>query len=150
MLLFQHDSLPLLVALWADNNIVTTLYNYHGPEICMEGSVLLQRRKVGKTREREKMEVQCPMQNRDYSWTFHWIDKGNGKEAICDLKGSSKLHNWSPKLVLHLMNMHNANTYLLYKQLHELHTPDRVLLDMKVLMSKLTHALYQHGELMQK
>ena len=58
---FQHDSLPLLVALWADNNIVTMLSNYHGPEICIEGSGLLQRRKVGKKREHEKTEVQCPM-----------------------------------------------------------------------------------------
>ena len=72
---FQHDTLPLLVALWADNNIVTTLSNYHGPEICTKGSGLLRRRKVGKKREREKTEVQCPMQNRNYSWTFHWIER---------------------------------------------------------------------------
>ena len=83
---FQHKPLPLLVALWADNNIVTMLSNYHGPEICIEGSGLLQRRKVGKKREREKTEVQCPMQNCDYSLTFHYIDKGNGKEAKFDLK----------------------------------------------------------------
>ena len=30
------------------------------------------------------------VQNRDYSWTFHWIDKGNGKEAKFYLKGSGK------------------------------------------------------------
>ena len=58
---FQHDTLPLLVALWADNNIVTTLSNYHGPEICIKCSGLLRRRKVGTKREREKTEVQCPM-----------------------------------------------------------------------------------------
>jgi hypothetical protein len=147
---FQHKTKPLLVALWADNNIVTTLSNYHSPVICTEGSGLLRRRKVGKKREREKTEVQCPMQNRDYSETFHWIDKGNGKEAKYDLKGSSKLHNWSPKLVFRLMNMHDCNAYTLYKRLHELHTPERRLLDMSEAMSELTHALCQQGDPMRK
>jgi hypothetical protein len=143
---FQHKTLPLLVALWADNNIVTTLSNYHSPEICAEGSGVSRRRKVNKKREREKTEVRCPRQNRDYSAQFHWIDKGNGKEALFDLKGSSKLHNWSPKLVFRLMNMHNSNAYMLYRRLHELHTPDRRLLDKKATMAELTHVLCQHGE----
>ena len=90
------------------------------------------------------------MQNRDYSWTFHWIDKGNGKEVKFDLKGSSKLHNWSPKLVFRLMNMHDCNAYMLYKRLYELHTPERPLLDMSEAMSELTHALCQQGEPMRK
>ena len=81
------------------------------------------------------------MQNREYSWTFYWIDKGNGKEAKFDLKGSSKLHNWSPKLVFCLMNMHDCNAYMLYKRLHELHTPERPLLDISEAMAELTHAL---------
>jgi hypothetical protein len=147
---FQHKTLPLLVGLWADNNIVTTLSNYHSPEICAEGSGVLRRKKVNKVREREKSEVRCPMQNRDYSRQFHWIDKGNGKEAKFDLKGDSKLHNWSPKLVFRLFNMHDANAYLLYKRLHELHTPDRRLLDMKASMAELTHVLCQSGDPMRK
>ncbi len=29
--LFQHNYLPLLVALWSDNNIVRTMSNFHPP-----------------------------------------------------------------------------------------------------------------------
>ena len=46
--------------------------------------------------------------------------------------------------------MHDVNTYLLYKRLHEFHTPYCAVLNMKVSMSKLTHALCQRGEPMRK
>ena len=48
------------------------------------------------------------------------------------------------------MNMHDCNAYMLYKRLHELHTPERPLLDTTEAMSKLTHALWQHGASMRK
>ena len=38
---FQHTILPLVIGLWADNTIVTTLSNYHSPEICTKGRGLL-------------------------------------------------------------------------------------------------------------
>jgi hypothetical protein len=84
---FQHKILPLVVVLYVDNNNVTTLSNYHSPEVCAKGNGALQRRKVNRKREHKKTEVRCSRQNRDYSAKFHWIDKGYGKEAIYDLNG---------------------------------------------------------------
>jgi hypothetical protein len=61
---FQHTILPLVVALWADNNNVTTLSNYHSPAVCIKGNGVLQKRKV---------------------------NKGNGNGTLYDPKGSSLL-----------------------------------------------------------
>ena len=61
--LFQHKILSLAVALWADNNNVTTLSNYHSPEVCAKDNGVLRRRKVSEKCERKRTEVRCPMQN---------------------------------------------------------------------------------------
>ena len=69
------------VALWADNNIVATLSNYHGPKF-LDAEAGMKRRKkdTNGDREQEQTEVKCPEQNKDYYRTFHQIDNGNGKE----------------------------------------------------------------------
>ena len=46
--------------------------------------------------------------------------------------------------------MHDCNAYILYKRLHELHTPKSLLLDMSEAMAELTHALCQQGESVRK
>ena len=119
-----------------------TLSTYHSPEVCTKGNDVQQRRKNNKKRESKKTEVRCMMQYHDYSAQFHWINKGNGKEALYDLKGSSKVHNWSLKLVFRLMNMHNLDTYMLYRRLHQLDTPDFPVFDMDDTMVELTPVLY--------
>ena len=48
------------------------------------------------------------------------------------------------------MNMNDCNAYMLYKRLHELHTPEHPLLETTEAMSKLTYALCQRGESMRK
>ena len=48
----------------------------------------LRRKKVNKKRSHKKLEVRCLLQKCDYSRQFHWINEGNGNEALYDLKGS--------------------------------------------------------------
>ena len=67
--------------MWADNNIVKTLSNFHCPKILKEGVGVLQKKKVDDRREQTQSEVPCPDQNKDYSNTFHLINKGNGAKA---------------------------------------------------------------------
>ena len=129
---YQHNTLPLCVALWVDNNIVTALSNYHSPAILAEGEGMMRRKKAddGK-RDRESSPVKCPAQNRTYSLTFHQIDKSNQKEATYDLGGNSKMHNWSLKLVFHYFNINNANAHVYYKRLVDLYTPKCRIVGMK-------------------
>ena len=77
-IMYQHDSEALVFAMWSDNNIVRTLSNFHSPEVVQDG--LQRKRKVDGLRERAQTPVPCPIQNKDYSETFHLIDKGNGAE----------------------------------------------------------------------
>ena len=75
---YVHNKYDLCVALWADNNIVTTLSNYHPPEFLEADSGMLRKKKrADNTREKERTMVKCPVQNKDYSNTFHLIDKIN-------------------------------------------------------------------------
>ena len=91
---FQHNLYDICVALWGDNNCVTTLSNYHPPEFLEADDGMLRRRKdADGSRERERTMFKCPVQNKRYSETFHQIDKINLKEAKYDLKGHSKTHN---------------------------------------------------------
>ena len=53
----------------------------------------------------------CPQQNRDYSETFHLIDKGNAIKAKYDLGVKSLKHKWCPKLFMRLLNMDLNNAY---------------------------------------
>ncbi len=48
---FQHRAESLCYAMWADNNIVYTLSNFHSPKILAEGPK--RKRKVDRARERE-------------------------------------------------------------------------------------------------
>ena len=143
---FQHKWLPLCSALWADNNIVKTLSNYHTPNILPEGAGVL-RKKKGPDGKRlsQRDEVPCPEQNREYSETFHPIDKGNGAEATYDMGGKSRTHNWSPKLVLRLLNMTMNNAYKIYNALVEERTPDKRFLEMREAIEEMTHAFCQRG-----
>jgi hypothetical protein len=80
------------------------------------GVLRKKRDEVGK-RERHKMEVPCPAQTKDYCATFHLIDKGNGAEALYNLGGRSRVHNWSPKLVFRFFNMALNIAYKMYTAL---------------------------------
>ena len=138
-------------ALWGDNNIVTTLSNYHPPEFLEADSGMLRKRKSADgSREKEHTMANCPAQNKDYSKTFHEIDKANLKAATHDLKGHSKKHNWSPKIVFRAFNINNTNAYIYYRRLVDLYTPTRRALDSTEGISELAHAFCQRGESMRK
>ncbi|OEU06853.1 hypothetical protein FRACYDRAFT_252696 [Fragilariopsis cylindrus CCMP1102] len=97
-LLYQHNTKPLLHAVWADNNFVKTLSNFHSPTIVQDGMKRRVRDPVTKERAREQTDVDCNAQQIDYCKTYHKIDKGNGAEAKYDLSTESHLHGWGPKL----------------------------------------------------
>ena len=108
-------------AMWSDNNIVRTLSNFHQPKIIQDG--LLRKRWVGGVRERHQTSVSCPEKNRDYSKTFHLIDKGNGAEAKYDIGIQSHKNGWTPKLSLWYFNMNMNNAYKIYEYLVNKHAP---------------------------
>ena len=146
---FVHKTSPLCVAPWADNNIVTTLSNHHSPEILKEGEGVF-RRKKNKDGGRDMVAtaVKIPLQTSAYThkfFKFFKIDKRNQKDAQFDLKGVSKKHNWSPKLILRLFNMNSGNSGTYYERLCSLYTPDRRILLPKERMADLAHRLCQRG-----
>ena len=143
MCFFQHRVESLCYAMWADNNIVRTLSNFHSPKILAEG--LNRKRKVDGVRERAQTPVPCPQQNQDYSHTFHLIDKGNGAEAKYDLKVESHTHGWTPKISARLFNMTLNNAYKIYVALVEKYTPNRRYLDMGEAVAEAAHAFLQQG-----
>ena len=65
--LFQHKDKPLTYTMWADNNIMKTLSNFHAPGILPVGRGLKRRRRVEGIREEEQTEVSCPTQHKAYS-----------------------------------------------------------------------------------
>eukprot|EP00956_Cyclotella_meneghiniana_P033550 scaffold96912_cov61-Cyclotella_meneghiniana.AAC.1 len=148
--MFQHKALPLTYALWSDNSIVKTLSNFHTPEVLEAGSGVARRRRVDGQREMERTEVQCPLQQKDYSETFHLIDKGNGKESKYDLGGQTKGHNWAPKLHMRYFNFGLGNTDTMYQALCQEHTPNRRIMDMPEGVRMLAHFLMQYGEPMRR
>ena len=77
---WQHNTIPLCMAAWADNAVVKTLSNFHTPVVIEEG---LLRRGIDEdgNRERDQSYVDAPEQMVDYCNTFHLIDKGNGIES---------------------------------------------------------------------
>ena len=100
--------------MWSDNNIVKTLSNFHLPTILVilaEGEEVLRKRKVDGEHERHQSWVPCPIQNQDYSGTYHWIDKGNGVESNFDMDGTSRTHNWAPELTMSHFNMTLNNAF---------------------------------------
>ncbi|KAL7525970.1 hypothetical protein ACHAXR_001243 [Thalassiosira sp. AJA248-18] len=76
--------------MWSANNIVKTLSNFHKPEVLAAAVGVLQRRRVDGSREELQTEVSCPVQQNDYSETFHLINKGNGKENKYGMGGQIK------------------------------------------------------------
>jgi hypothetical protein len=116
---------------WSDNALVRTLSNFHGPEILKAGMGVLQKKWDGKGKcKRTKSEVPCLVPTKDYCATFHLINKGNGAEANYDLGGKSRLHNWSPKLIIWLFNMVLNNAYKMYTVLVKEHMPEWRFLEM--------------------
>ena len=137
---------PFVLPCGLTTTFVKTFLNYHTPNIFLEEVGVL-RKKKGPDGKRlpQRDEVPCPEQNREYSETFHLIDKGNGAEATYDLGGKSRTHNWSPKLVLRLVNMTMNNAYKIYDALVDEHTPDRRFLEMREAIEEMTHAFFQRG-----
>ena len=111
---------------------------------------MLHKMRVDGKRDRDKSEVPCPVQMKDYCKTLHLIDKGNGAKAHYDMGGKSRKHNWSPTLVFRLWNMSLNNAYLIYKALHKQYTSNRKLLSMKQCVKDLTFDLLQTGESMRQ
>jgi hypothetical protein len=146
--MFQHRTECLAFAMWADNNIVKTLSNFHKPSILPAGSGVLRRRRVDGSREKDRTEVSCPTQQKDYSQTFHLIDKGNGKESKYDMGGQTKGHNWAPKLVMRYWNFNLGNAHTMYEALVSTYTPDRRKMDMDECVCFLAHSLMQRGDKM--
>ncbi|KAL7525224.1 hypothetical protein ACHAWF_001263 [Thalassiosira exigua] len=144
--MWQHDDLPLCFAIWSDNNIVSTLSNYHSPEVIADG--VMRKQKVDGVRAREQTPVDCPVQNKDYSETFHLIDKGNGTEAKYDIGMESHTHGWSPKLCFRYFNMTLNNAYRIYKWLVKRYTPHRRSYSMPDCIEEAAHAFLQRGESM--
>jgi hypothetical protein len=56
-LLYQHNTKPLLHAVWADNNFVKTPSNFHSPTIVEGGMKRRVRDPVTKKRAREQSDV---------------------------------------------------------------------------------------------
>ncbi|KAL7540063.1 hypothetical protein ACHAXR_010796 [Thalassiosira sp. AJA248-18] len=127
--LFQHNTLPPVFSIWADNNFVRTLSNCHQPEIVENG--IKRRRRIDGKREREQIPVRVPLQQKYYSETFHLIDKGNAAEAWYwfDIGFESHSHGWTPKLAFRFFNMNLNNAYRIYEELITKHTPERRFLD---------------------
>jgi hypothetical protein len=113
-LLFQHNTHPLMYAVWGDNNFVRTLLNFHSPIVVPIGIMRKIRDPITKVRAREPTEVNILEQQLAYCDTYYVIDKGNGIEAKYDLACESHLQGWSPKLSLWYINMTSNNSYNFY------------------------------------
>jgi hypothetical protein len=144
-LLYQHNTKPLLHAIWADNNFVKTLSNFHSPVVLRGGMRRRVRDPVTKKRAREQTNVDCNEQQVDYCHTYHQIDKGNGAEAKYDLSTESHLHGWGPKLAACYFNMNINNAYKLYCYLYKKYHPTCVVMPLKECIHNLTHSLLQRG-----
>ncbi len=56
-LLFQHNTHPLMYAVWGDNNFVRTLLNFHSPIVVPIGIMRMIRDPITNVRAREPTEV---------------------------------------------------------------------------------------------
>jgi len=86
-ILWQHRMLNLCYVVWSDNNKVKTLSTFHSPDVLEVGLGMLCKMRFEGERDRDKSELPCPVQMKDYCETFHLIDKGNGAEAHYDMGG---------------------------------------------------------------
>jgi hypothetical protein len=150
-LLYQHNTKPLLLAVWADNNFVKTLSNFHSPTIVEGGMKRRVRDPVTMKRAREQTDVDCNEQQIDYCVTYHHIDKGNGAEAKYDLSTVSHLHGWGPKLASRYFNMNLNNAYKIFYFLYKKYHPEwPVIMPLNKCIHNLTHSLLQRGDPMRK
>ena len=108
----------------------------------------MRKRRVDGVREPHKTAVPCPEQSRDYSETFHQIDKGNMVEAKYDIALESKTHGWTPKLACRYFNINLNNAYKIYVFLVEKYTPGRRFYTMGEAVKEGAHAFLQKGEAM--
>jgi hypothetical protein len=145
-LLFQHNTHPLMYAVWGDNNFVRTLSNFHSPIVVPNGIMRKCRDPITKVRAREATEVNISEQQLAYCDTYYVIDKGNGIEAKYDLACESHLHGWSPKLSLRYINMTSNNSYNFFCALYNKYHPGRDPMELKDCINNVTHSLLQEGE----
>jgi hypothetical protein len=145
-LLYQHNTKPLLHAVWADNNFVKTLSNFHSPTIVEGGMRRRVRDLVTKKRSREQTDVDCNGQQIDYCKTYYKIDKGNGAEAKYDLSTEPHLHGWGPKLAARYFNMNLNNAYKVYCWIYYWIHPTSRPMKLKDCIHNLSHSLLQHGD----
>ena len=145
-LLYQHNTKPLLYCVWGDNNFVKTLSNFHSPVILRGGMRRKTRNRQTNRREREKSDVDCSEQQKDYCNTYHKIDKGNGFEAKYDLSIESHLHGWPPKLAARFFNMNINNTNKVFVFLYMKYHPGQVVMPVREGIHNLTHSLLQKGD----
>ncbi len=114
---WQHNTKNLVYAAWSDNAVVKTLSNHYCAKVLVAGGLMWRRKDDSGSRTMHQTPMPCLAQMNEYSKTFHFIDKGNGKEAKYNMAGKSRKHNWSPKLVFRMFNMALNNTFVIYKKL---------------------------------
>ena len=72
--LYQHKDKPLTYAIWADNNFVKTLSNFHGAVLLRGGMQRKLRNPVTKRGNKDFSDVDCPEQQWVYCNTYHLFD----------------------------------------------------------------------------
>ncbi len=147
---WQHNTKNLVYAAWSDNAVVKTLSNHHCANVLVAGGLMWRRKDNSGLRTMHQTPVPCLAQMKEYSKTFHFIDKGNGKEVKYDMAGKSWKHNWSPKLVFRMFNMTLNNAYVVYKELASREGNGRDCFNMGKVVRELAHGLCQWGEPIQK
>jgi hypothetical protein len=78
---WQHNTKNLVYAAWSDNAVVKTLSNHHCANVLVAGGLMWRRKDNSGLRTMHQTPVPCLAQMKEYSKTFHLIDKGNRKEA---------------------------------------------------------------------
>ena len=89
--MWQHNELPLVSAVRSDNIVVKSLSNYHSPIIIPNDLQRLIR--IDNVRQRNSVGVPVPLQQKEYSETFHKINKGIGAEAKYDMGGNRYVYD---------------------------------------------------------
>ena len=140
-IMYQHDLGGLVFAMWSNNTIVRTLSNLHLPKVVQDG--LQWERKVNDVPGQAQTPVACPLQNKDYSETFHLIDKGNGTKSKYDIRLESHKHGWSPKLGMRYFNMNLNNAYQVYEYLVDKYTDGRRYYVIGKAVDEAVHAFLQ-------
>jgi hypothetical protein len=143
---WQHNTKNLVYTVWSDNVVVKTLSNHHCTNVLFEGGLMQRRKDKSRARMMNQMPVPCPTQMKEYSKTFHLINKGNGKEAKYDMAGKSRKHNWSPKLVFRMFNIALNNAFVVYTELVSREGNGRDCLKMGNMVRELAHGLCQRGK----